>query len=114
VGLTAKLDLVEIEGDLATPVETKRGKVPDNAERSWEPERVQVMAQGLLLRADGLRSESGVLYFAASRTRVDIPFTAEIEARTLHLLAAPLRLFTGGGDATANRRVSAIERSGLH
>ncbi len=87
LGLTAKLDLVEIEGDLATPVETKRGKVPDNAERSWEPERVQVMAQGLLLRAHGLRSEGGVLYFAASRTRVDIPFTAELEARTLHLLA---------------------------
>ncbi len=87
LGLTAKLDLVEVDGDLATPVETKRGKVPDNPERSWEPERVQVMAQGLLLRAHGLRSETGVLYFAASRTRVTIPFTAELEARTRHLLA---------------------------
>jgi len=86
LGLFAKLDLVEVDGEGATPVETKRGKVPDNPERSWEPERVQVMAQGLLLRAHGLRSERGVLYFAKSRTRVEIPFTAELEARTRHLL----------------------------
>lgn len=86
LGLIAKLDLVEVDGDCATPVETKRGRVPDNPERSWEPERVQVMAQGLLLRAHGLRSERGVLYFAKSRTRVEIPFTPELESRTRHLL----------------------------
>jgi CRISPR-associated protein Cas1 len=107
LGLTGKLDLAELEpGDpipptddgltgpqaapnapRAVPVETKRGKVPDNAERSWEPERVQLMAQGLLLRAHGYRCDAGVLYFAASRTRVPIAFTADLEARTLHLLA---------------------------
>jgi CRISPR-associated protein Cas1 len=71
----------------AVPVETKRGSVPDNAERSWEPERVQLMAQGLLLRAHGYRCEEGILYFAASRTRVAIPFTSDLEVRTRHLLA---------------------------
>src|SRR5690606_13242497 len=49
LGLTAKLDLVSTAGDEAVPVETKRGRVPNNPERSWEPERVQLMAQGLLL-----------------------------------------------------------------
>jgi CRISPR-associated protein Cas1 len=87
LGLIAKLDLVEVDGATATPVETKRGKVPDNAERSWEPERVQVMAQGLLLREHGLTCEGGVLYFHGSRTRVPIAFTPELEARTRHLLA---------------------------
>jgi CRISPR-associated protein Cas1 len=82
LGLTAKLDLVEAAGDVATPVDTKRGRVPANAERSYEPERVQVMAQGMLLREHGYRSTEGVLYFAASRTRVTIPFTDELEART--------------------------------
>lgn len=86
-GLTAKLDLVSTAGDEAVPVETKRGRVPNNAERSWEPERVQLMAQGLLLREHGYRCDHGVLYFAASRTRVDVPFTPELEARTLALLA---------------------------
>ncbi len=87
LGLIAKLDLVEVDGNAATPVETKRGKVPDNAERSWEPERVQLMAQGLLLRGHGLTCDAGVLYFHGSRTRVPIAFTPELEARTRHLLA---------------------------
>lgn len=86
LGLTSKLDLVATDGDEAVPVETKRGRVPNNPERSWEPERVQLMAQGLLLREHGYRSDHGVLYFAASRTRVDIPFDEELEARTLELL----------------------------
>ena len=86
LGLTAKLDLVATAGDEAVPVDTKRGRVPNNPERSWEPERVQLMAQGLLLREHGYRTDHGVLYFVASRTRVDVPFTAELEARTLRLM----------------------------
>lgn len=86
LGLTAKLDLVATDGDEAVPVETKRGRVPRNAERSWEPERVQLMAQGLLLREHGYRCGHGVLYFAGSRTRVEVPFTPELEARTVKLI----------------------------
>jgi CRISPR-associated protein Cas1 len=87
LGITAKLDLAEVEGEICTPVETKRGKVPDNPERSWEPERVQLMAQGLLLREQGYKVESGILYYHGSRTRVEIQFTPELEARTKALIA---------------------------
>ena len=87
LGITAKLDLVATDSDDAVPVETKRGRVPDNEHRSYEPERVQLMAQGLLLREHGYRCDHGVLYFNGSRTRVDIAFTAELEARTLALIA---------------------------
>jgi CRISPR-associated protein Cas1 len=86
LGITAKLDLVASDGDEAVPVETKRGRVPDNPERSWEPERVQLMAQGLLLREAGYRCDHGVLYYAGSRTRVTIEFTPELEARTRQLI----------------------------
>ncbi len=86
LGIIAKLDLVSASGDTAVPVETKRGRVPDNPERSWEPERVQLMAQGLLLREHGYRVDHGVLYFAGSRARVEVPFTIELEARTLDYL----------------------------
>lgn len=93
LGLSAKLDLVSIDDDPppgqlpeAVPVETKRGRVPDNPERSWEPERVQLMAQGLLLREHGYRCDHGVLYFAGSRSRVDIDFTEELEQRTRKLI----------------------------
>jgi CRISP-associated protein Cas1 len=86
LGITAKLDLVSSDGTEAVPVETKRGRVPDNPERSWEPERVQLMAQGLLLREAGYACDRGVLYFAESRTRVSVPFTAELESRTRDLI----------------------------
>lgn len=87
LGITAKLDLVSSDGDEAVPVETKRGRVPDNPDRSWEPERVQLMAQGLLLREAGYRCDHGMLYYAGSRTRVTIPFTPELEARTRQFIA---------------------------
>lgn len=90
LGLTAKLDLVSTapgsDGAEAAPVETKRGRVPNTPERSYEPERVQLMAQGLLLREHGYRCDHGILYFAASRTRVTVPFTPELETRTLSLI----------------------------
>lgn len=88
LGLTAKLDLVSTAGDEAVPLERKRGKVPNNPERSWEPERVQLMAQGLLLREHGYRCDHGMLYFAGSRTRVVVPFTTDLETRTAALVAA--------------------------
>ena len=86
LGLTAKLDLVSSDGCEAVPVETKRGHVPNNSERSYEPERVQLMAQGLLLREHGYHCDHGILYFAGSRTRVDVPFTDQLQTRTLELL----------------------------
>ena len=86
LGITAKLDLVSTVGPEAVPVETKRGRVPNNPERSWEPERVQLMAQGLLLREHGYQCDHGVLYFTGSRTRVDVPFTPELEARTVSFI----------------------------
>lgn len=105
LGLTAKLDLVSTAGDEAVPVETKRGRVPNNPERSWEPERVQLMAQGLLLREHGYRTDHGVLYFAGSRTRVEVPFSVELEALTLRLLAE------ARGAATRTRLPDPLEDS---
>lgn len=87
LGLVAKPDIIEAEGTNATPVEIKRGRVPDIPLQSYEPERVQLMAQALLLRAHGFSCTEGFLYFAASRRRVRVEFTEEIEARTRFLLA---------------------------
>ncbi len=86
LGLIAKLDLVETESNTAVPVDFKRGKPPDNPFGCYEPGRVQLMGQGLLLRANGYSCSRGFLYFAAARKRVEVPFTPELEARTLDLL----------------------------
>jgi CRISPR-associated protein Cas1 len=87
LGLVARVDLVELEASSAVPVDYKRGKKPDVPEGAWEPERVQLCAQGLLLRRAGYAVEAGELYFAASRARVRIPFDDVLVARTLSLAA---------------------------
>jgi len=86
LGITGKLDLVATADEEAVPVETKRGKVPNTPERCYEPERVQLMAQGLLLREQGYHCDHGVLYFAGSRMRVDVPFDDVLEQRMMELL----------------------------
>src|SRR5574340_417184 len=59
LGVTAKIDLVESDAASAeqaggpqtvVPVDYKRGKRPHTAQGAWEPERVQLCVQGLLLR----------------------------------------------------------------
>lgn len=87
LGLIAKLDLLELEGNQATPVDYKRGSIPKIPEGAYEPERVQVCAQGLLLREAGFQSDEGVIYYVKSRKRVTIPFDEALIGRTLELLA---------------------------
>ena len=88
LGMVAKLDLVETEGGRATPVDYKRGAPPDTPEQAWEPERVQLCAQALILEENGYVCESGVLYFVAAKQRVVVPFDDALRARTRELLAA--------------------------
>jgi CRISPR-associated protein Cas4 len=49
LGIIAKMDLIEGEDGTVTPVDTKKGKRPHVAEGAYEPERVQVCAQALIL-----------------------------------------------------------------
>jgi CRISP-associated protein Cas1 len=96
LGAVAQIDLIEIEDGQAVPVDYKRGAAPDVAEGAWEPERVQVCLQGLLLRENGYRCDHGILYFAASQERVIVPFTEELIARTLELLTQARQVADSG------------------
>jgi CRISP-associated protein Cas1 len=96
LGLLAKLDLAEFEGRRAVPVDYKRGKRPHLAQGAYEPERVQLCVQGLLLQEHGYDAPEGVLYFAASKERVKVPFDAELR-ETTRQAAAGLRLLVSGG-----------------
>lgn len=86
LGLVAKIDLVEGDGAAVRPVDTKKGHPPDTPEQAWEPERVQLCIQGLLLREAGYACDEGVLYFAAARRRVVVPFTDALVERTLQMV----------------------------
>ncbi|MDP2832013.1 MAG: CRISPR-associated endonuclease Cas1 [Pseudomonadota bacterium] len=83
LGITAKLDLVEGEGTWVTPVDYKRGKRPHVEHGAYDPERVQLCAQGLLLREHGYECDSGMLYFVESRERVLVLFDEILIEQTL-------------------------------
>jgi CRISPR-associated endonuclease Cas1/CRISPR-associated protein Cas4 len=82
LGVIAKIDLLELDGTRACPVDTKKGKRPHIERGAYDPERVQLCAQGLLLRAHGHRSDSGFIYYAGSNERVEIVFDDELIALT--------------------------------
>lgn len=83
LGITAKIDLVEGEDGIATPVEYKRGTVPDVEEKAYLPERAQVCTQAMLLREHGYRVDKGEIYFAGSRKRVEVELTEELISQVL-------------------------------
>ena len=87
LGAIARIDLIEGQRNVVTPIDYKHGRVPDVPERAWEPERVQLCIQGLLLRAHGYTCKEGLLYFVQSRRRVVIPFDDSLVRRTLELLS---------------------------
>lgn len=96
LGLIAKMDLVEAEGDTVTPVDYKRGKRPHVAKGAYEPERVQLCIQGMILEEHRYRCEEGVLYFAGSRERVRVVFDEELRERTMAAVNG-LRFIAAGG-----------------
>ena len=98
LGIIGKMDLSEGEDGTVTPVDTKKGKRPHVAEGAYEPERVQVCAQALILEEAGYRVSDGAIWYAGSRERVRIVLDAELRAMTrtaisnLRLAAAAGRL----------------------
>ncbi|MEQ1828171.1 MAG: CRISPR-associated endonuclease Cas1 [Pirellula sp.] len=83
--ILAKLDLVESDGRVATPVDYKRGspkKLDDGSLGAWDPERVQICVQALVLRENGFQCDEGVLFFWETRQRVRIAIDDELIALT--------------------------------
>jgi CRISPR-associated protein Cas1 len=99
-GLVARIDLVEASAGEVSPIDYKRGEAPDIPDGAWEPERVQVCAQGMILAENGYACHEGIIYFVASRKRVPVPFTDELRARTVEL-AAHMRDVMSGAEIPA-------------
>ena len=96
LGLVAKVDLIESKDGEVTPVDYKRGKRPHVPRNAYDPERVQLCAQGLLLEEHGYRCSAGILYFAGSRERVRVLFDDELRNLTLDSLDKLRKTAKGG------------------
>ena len=78
LGVIAKIDIAEAEDGVVKPVDYKRGKRPHVAQGAYEPERIQVCLQALLLEEHGYRVEEGAIWYAESRERVRIVLDDEL------------------------------------
>ena len=82
LGVIAKIDIAEAEDGAVTPVDYKRGKRPHITRGVYEPERVQVCLQALLLEEHGYRVEEGAIWYAESRERVRVALDDDLRRIT--------------------------------
>jgi CRISPR-associated endonuclease Cas1/CRISPR-associated protein Cas4 len=96
LGVIAKIDVAEAEDGQVTPIDYKRGRRPHIAQGAYEPERIQVCLQALLLEEHGYRVAEGAIWYAESRERVRIPL--DVTLRTAAITAVnDLRLLVAQG-----------------
>lgn len=96
-GLIARMDLVEGEGRLVSPVDYKKGMKPDISENAWPADRAQLCAQALILRENGYECPEGIIYYSGSKERVSIPISDDLVTWTLERLEE-CRLTSVSGD----------------
>lgn len=95
-GLTCRIDLLLGDGRYVIPVDYKRGYAPDIPEGAYEPDRIQLCAQGMVLRENGFRCDSGAVYFLKSKKKVSVKFDEQLIQRTKDLLGELRALAIGG------------------
>jgi len=104
LGLTATLDLAEISGQTAVPVEYRKGRpkhvavgppVDDCGEteqpplshpEAWPTDRIQVGLQAILLEDAGYTVLEAVIYYAGEKLRLRIPVDDALKAEALQTL----------------------------
>lgn len=106
LGLTATLDLAEITGMVAVPVEYRKGRprrshhddqpvdemmeerLPLGRIEPWPTDRVQVGLQAILLEEAGYAVHEAVLYYAAEKLRLTIEVDDRLKTEALCVLEA--------------------------
>lgn len=113
LGVIAKMDLVEVRAERANavagkgedilsavevcPVDYKAGapKEGEEANELWDTDRMQLGLQALILRDNGYTCSDGVIYYRATKQRVRLPITSELENWILHNIAEARRIIRG-------------------
>ncbi len=94
LGITAKVDVVDVAGQQVVPIEYKRGRCPEQG--PYLPERAQLAAQVMLLRDHGYQCEAGELYFAAEKRRVRVEVDEQLEQTVIGAVARARELCLQG------------------
>lgn len=104
LGLTATLDLAEISGQVAMPVEYRKGRpkhvavgppaddcgemeqTPLSHPEAWPTDRIQVGLQAILLESAGYAVPEAVIYYAGEKLRLRITVDDALKAEALRTL----------------------------
>ena len=89
LGITAKMDLVEMEGDEVVPIEFKKARHPESG--PYLSDQIQVAAQALILRDNHYAVHRAAIYYVQSKLRVEVLLTDDLIGQTLKIIDA-LRL----------------------
>ena len=105
LGVVAKMDLVETKAgkvDMFTalevcPVDYKAGapKEGEEANELWDTDKMQLGLQALILRDNGYHCNEGVIFYRATKQRVRLPITPELESWVLQQIAEAKRVIPG-------------------
>ncbi|MBM4093019.1 MAG: CRISPR-associated protein Cas4, partial [Planctomycetes bacterium] len=98
-GIIAKMDLIEADGARVTPVDYKRGRpctAADGSIAAWDPDRVQLAVQALILREQGYTCDEAIVYYSATKQRVRIAVDAGLVAQTLAAIEQARTIAAGG------------------
>ena len=104
LSLTATLDIAEIVGPEATPVEYRKGAprqigpahgiddgwnltedLLQEAYKPWPTDRVQIALQALLLEEAGYEVAEGIVYYATTKQKLRVLITPELKAEALDI-----------------------------
>jgi len=88
LGITARIDRVELRDGVAVPVETKHGRPRRGAVVVWPPELAQIAAQAALLREQGHTVPFAEVYFTESRSRHRVDLPEDVETWLTELVAS--------------------------
>ena len=86
LGVIAKMDIVEVRDGIATPVDFKKGKRPHIPAGAYEPERVQLCVQAMILEDNGYMVDQGIIWFAGSRERVRVVLDDDLRSSALRAI----------------------------
>src|ERR1035438_4134045 len=85
----ATLDLVEAQGQMATPIDYKHGAPRDSKDglEMWPADRVQIALQAIVLRENGYDCDEAVVFYQKTRQRVRVPVDAALIAEAEEAVA---------------------------
>lgn len=95
-GIVCRMDIVKGEDGVVFPVDYKKGTAPDLPEGAWEADRVQLCAQVIVLRDNGMNCPGGYIYYHGSKKKVWVEGDEGLVRRTMDVVGSVRSMIARG------------------